>query len=124
MIALAEVPGRCYGKEGDPGQGEPCGLDAGERGKAAEEVKRQGCAERLDSEDEELADGRGFEVERTAQKNGKGGEPNDEGGIGVKESRAIDRVAMKPAAAHEQKPELVMAGGGQQGEQGCHRESR
>lgn len=59
-------------------------------------------------------------MEVFGNENGDGGEPNDEGGIGVKEGRAVDGGIVKPALAHEKEPELVVPGGWKQGEQGCH----
>ncbi len=135
VVALAEVAGWDDGEDRDEGEGEPGELVGRERrggeagrgclgrgclgwgclgwcGQAAEEVEGESGAPGFGEEDEEFAESGGGEVEVVAEGDGDGGEPNDQGWVGVKGIRAIEDCAVEPAPGHEQKPELVVSGGG------------
>ena len=51
---------------------------------------------------------------------GNGGEPNNGGGVGVEDLRAVQDGAVEPAPGDEEEPQLVVAGGGNEREQGGH----
>jgi len=53
-------------------------------------------------------------------KHRQGGKPNDCGRIGVEDLWTIQGGAVEPAPRHQKEPELVVPGGGKQGEQSAH----
>ncbi len=55
-------------------------------------------------------------------KDGDSGEPDDEWRVGVEVGGAVGDGAVEQALAHEQEPELVVAGCGEEGEEGGHAE--
>ncbi len=111
VVALTEVAGGGDREDRDEGKGEPRELDARERGYAAQKVEGHGGAYRFGDDDEQLADRWRRKVKMFANKDRDGGEPNDQGRIGVKERRTVEHRPAEPALAHEQKPELVVTGG-------------
>ncbi len=123
MVALAEVTSGGDGEDANEGEGKPKELGAGDgRDEAAKKGEGEGGAGGFGEKDEELSDSGNGEMEMLAQGDGDGGEPNDQGWIGVKEGWAVEGGTGEPAVRHEEEPELVVPGGWKERKQSRHAE--
>ena len=127
VVALTEVARRK--DAGDDDEAEEQG-GAGRVGKggadAAQVMPREVGDGGEDEDDEEFGPGGGGveegEGNEGGEANGDCRQPDDEGRVAVEALRAVEGSAGEPAPCHEQEPELIVAGGGEQGEEDGHGE--
>ena len=119
MVALAEVAGWQNAEDHDPGEGDEPEVGSGERGdKAAEELERDEAGERGEGGDGHFeGDGEG-DVREFRQGYDEGREPECERWVGLEDGGRIGVWAH--AGRGEEEPELVVAGGWEQGEEDGH----
>ena len=119
VVALAKVPGRENAGDEEEEKGQQPAVGPG----AMPEANKPGAEDGADSgkkgNDELEGDGE-RKMEGVGKGDDEGGEPEGEGRVGLKDERAV-RVGMgADSGGGEQKPELVVAGVRQQGEQDGH----
>ena len=125
MIALSEVT--CREHTGDDEVDEQkeallSGVEVGED--AMEGTPGEEATESEGEDDEEFGPGGGGIVEGhgegAAEQDRNSGQPHYAGWIAVEDVGAVEGATGEPAAGHEEKPELVVAGGGEQGQEAGH----
>ena len=115
MVALAEVARGDDIKEHNGGEDQRGSVRAAwfSPGMGQKYEAEQGAGG-LEQGDEEFGGQRGGDVEDIPEGDGDGGQPDDGRGVGVERLGAVECGSGEPAAGHEQEPELVVTGGGEQ----------